>query len=84
MRDRASFTAEQLAGLTVADPEDVRRSIATAMRFDGRKPPFAAENALANIAAEFLVRHLERAGYVIMRRQPSAGAGAHYSGPLED
>jgi hypothetical protein len=56
--------------LTAADPNELAAAVAFALRFEGRR------RVLAPIAAERVVRHLERAGFVVMKRQPEMGAAA--------
>jgi hypothetical protein len=57
--------------LTPADPCDLAAALAFALRFEGRKRKHAAAEYMAAIAAERVVRHLERAGFVVMKK-PSA------------
>jgi len=61
--------------LTPADPQDLGGSIAFASRFDGRKRVHEAGEYMAAIAADRIVRHLERSGYVVMKRPPAGGGG---------
>jgi hypothetical protein len=57
--------------LTAADPRDLAESVALALRFfEGRKRNHDADAFRANIAAERVVRHLERAGFVVMKKPP--------------
>jgi hypothetical protein len=62
--------------LTPADPRDLAEAIAFALRFQGRKRVHNADEYMAAIAAERVVRHLERAGFVVMRKPPLAGHSA--------
>ena len=62
--------------LRPADPTDLAKSIAFALRFEGRKRKHDAAEYMAAIAAERVVRHLERAGFVVMRKQPIGGGAA--------
>ena len=59
--------------LTVASAAEIAESLSFALRFDGRKRVHHADEAMARITAERLVAHLERSGYVLMRR-PVRGA----------
>jgi hypothetical protein len=61
--------------LTPADPQDFADSIAFALLFSGRKRVHDSEKSMARIAADRIVRHLERSGYVVMKRPPVPGAG---------
>jgi hypothetical protein len=57
--------------LTAADPRDLAGSVALALRFfEGRKRNHDADAFRAAIAAERVVRHLERAGFVVMKKPP--------------
>lgn len=63
-------------GLRQADPRDLADTIAFALRFQGRKRVHNADEIMAEIVAKRLVEHLERAGFVVMRRGPIAGGAA--------
>jgi hypothetical protein len=62
--------------LTPADPRDLAAAIAFALQFEGRRRIYSAEEYMAAIAAERVVRHLERAGFVILRKPPLGGHSA--------
>jgi len=62
--------------LTPATPEDVASALAFALRFQGRKRLHNADEIMAEIVARRLVEHLERAGFVIMKRAPICGRAA--------
>ncbi|MDJ0391054.1 hypothetical protein QMO56_23360 [Roseomonas sp. E05] len=51
-----------------ASAEEIAESLSYALRYDGRKRVHQADEAMARITAERLVRHLERCGYVLMRK----------------
>ncbi len=59
--------------LTPADPEDLARAFAFALRFEGRKRWHDADELMADIVARRLIRYLERARYVVMKRPPLGG-----------
>ena len=63
-----SDDAEELRPATRAD---VEQTLSFALRYDGRKRVRHADDAMARIAAERLAEHLERSGFVIMRRPPA-------------
>ena len=42
------------------------------LRYQGRKRLFDADDAMARITAERLVRHLEACGFVLLKRPPQA------------
>ena len=62
--------------LTPADRRDRADAVAFALRFDGRKRAHQADEYMASIAAERIVRHLERAGIVVLKRPPEIGGAA--------
>jgi Holliday junction resolvase len=57
--------------LTPAATEDVEQTLAFALRFDGRKRAHSGDELMARITAERLVKHLERSGFMVMRKPPS-------------
>ena len=58
--------------LRPATPEEIAESLCYALRYDGRRRVHHADEVMARITAERLVRHLERSGYVLMRRPAEA------------
>lgn len=58
--------------LRPATAEEIAESLSFALRYDGRRRVHHADEAMARITAERLVRHLERSGYVLMRRPDTA------------
>jgi hypothetical protein len=61
--------------LRPADPSDIAGSIAFALLFSGRKRVHDSDTYMAAIVADRIVRHLERARFVVMKRPPAPGAG---------
>jgi hypothetical protein len=59
--------------LTPADPRHLADAIAFALQFEGRKRVYSANEYMAAIAAERIVRHLARARFVIMKKPPLGG-----------
>ena len=57
--------------LTPARPEEVAEALSYALRYAerGRPRPHGGE-MIADLAAQHLARHLERAGFVLMKRPP--------------
>ena len=55
-----------------AQPGEIEETLAYALRFDGRKRVHHADDAMARIAAQRLVDHLERSGFVIHKRSAAA------------
>jgi hypothetical protein len=52
--------------LTPSNPDDLAAALAFALKFEGRKRWHDADAFMADIVAKRLVRHLERAGYVVI------------------
>jgi hypothetical protein len=50
--------------------------IAFALRFEGRKRVHNADEIMAEIVAKRLVEHLERAGFIVMKKPPAIGGAA--------
>ncbi len=68
-----------IAGVRIRDgyhahPSDYASAIAFALRFQDRKRVHSADEIMAEIVAKRLVDHLERAGFVVMKRPPEIGA----------
>jgi hypothetical protein len=63
--------------LMPADSSDLAQSISFALRFDGRKRFHRGDEFMANLTADHIVRYLEKAGYVIMKKPPAVGAGGN-------
>ena len=59
-----------------ATAEDVADALAFALRFQGRKHVHNADELMSAIVAKRLVEHLERSGFVVMKRPPIAGGAA--------
>ncbi len=62
--------------LTSADPSDLAAALAYALWFQGRKRVRNADEIMAEIVAQHLVEHLERACFVITKRPPEIGGAA--------
>jgi len=57
--------------LRPATPDEIQDALAFALRFQGRKRVHHADNMMAQITAERLVEHLERSGFVVMKKPPA-------------
>lgn len=68
--------ADSADTLTPATPDDLASALAFALRFHGRKRTHGADDIMAEIVAHRLVEHLERAGFVVMKKPPSGGGAA--------
>lgn len=62
--------------LTPADPSHLAAALAFALRLAGRKRIHNADELMAEIVAKRLVEHLERSGFVVMRRAHDPFGGA--------
>ena len=60
--------------LRPADPDDLKQALAYALRFAGRRRSRSADDVMARITAERIAEHLERAGYVVLKRPPVPGS----------
>jgi hypothetical protein len=56
--------------LRPATPEEIAATLSFALRYDGRKRVHHADDAMARITADRLVRHLQRSGFVLMKGSP--------------
>ncbi len=63
--------------LTPATAQDVADALAFALRFQGRKRVHNADELMSLIVARRLVEHLERSGFVVMKRPPIGGSAPH-------
>jgi hypothetical protein len=62
--------------LTPAKPEEIAGALAFALRYSGRKRVHDAAEMMAGIVAKRLVEHLERSGFVVMKKPPIGGGAA--------
>jgi hypothetical protein len=62
--------------LTPATSEDLADALAFALRYSGRKRTHGAGEMMAAIVAKRLVEHLERSGFVVMKKPPIGGGAA--------
>ncbi|SDB20459.1 hypothetical protein [Belnapia rosea] len=69
--------------LRPATSEEIAESLSFALRYDGRKRVHHADEAMARITAERLVRHLERSGFVLMKLPavPAPSTSPHHQKP---
>ena len=59
--------------LTLAQPDDLADALSFALRHEGRKSQHDSDKLNADIVAQRLVRHLDRARYVVMKKPPLGG-----------
>jgi len=67
---------EPAESLTPATPDDLAAALAFALRFQGHNRVHNADEIMAEIVAKRLVEHLDRAGFVVMKRPPIGGGAA--------
>jgi hypothetical protein len=60
------------ATLQPATPDEITQALSFALRCDGRKRVHHADDAMARITDDRLVRHIERSGFVLMKRSACA------------
>jgi len=64
--------------LIPATAAEVEESLSFGLRYAGKRRVHTADDVMARVTAERLVAHLERSGFVLMRR--TAGAAPSTSG----
>jgi hypothetical protein len=62
--------------LQPATAEDIVDALSFALRFEGRRRVYHADDSMARITADRLVRYLEKSGFVVMKRP---GRASHKS-----
>ena len=62
--------------LTPASSDDLADALAFALRYSGRKRTHDAGEMMAAIVAKRLMEHLERSGFVVMKKPPIVGGAA--------
>ena len=67
--------------LTAATPAEIADAIAFALRYSGRKRVHDSGEMMAAIVANRLVEHLERSGFVVLKRPPIGGGAPPASAP---
>jgi len=72
------------ATLRPATDEELKWALSFALRFRGRKRVNHADDFMASLAADTLIQHLKRSGFVVMKKPdaPDPDASAHY--PLKE
>ena len=68
--------------LRPATASEIADSLSFALRYDSRKRVHHADDVMARITAHWLVAHLERSGFVVMKclAAPALSASTHGSG----
>lgn len=62
--------------LRPATAEEIAETLSFALRYDGRRRVHHADDAMARITAERIVQHLERSGFVLLRRPDAVAPSA--------
>jgi hypothetical protein len=62
------------AKLPPADASDIASSISFALLYSGRKRVHDSDAMMASITAQRIVRHLERSGFVVLKKPPIGGS----------
>jgi hypothetical protein len=67
------------SSLRPATAKEIAETLSFALRYDGRRRVHHADDVMAWITAERLVRQLEQSGYVLMKRPDAAAptTGSH-------
>ncbi len=68
--------------LMPADPSDLAAALAFALRFQGRRRVHNADELMSEIVAKRLVEHLERSGFVVMKKPPIGGSTPSFRGEV--
>lgn len=61
---------------TPVDPSDLALALALLLRFEGRNRVDSTYEIMAEVVARLLVEHLERAGFVLMKKSLEIGGAA--------
>jgi hypothetical protein len=57
--------------LRPAEPDEIAGALAFALQHDGKRRVHQADSFICRIAAERLVKHLERCRFVVMKKPPA-------------
>jgi hypothetical protein len=66
--------------LRPATADEIADTLSFALRYDGRKRVHHADDVMARITADRLVAHLERSGFVVMKRPDAAAPSTSWHG----
>ena len=66
--------------LRPATPSELDDSLSFALRYDGRRRVHHADDAMARITADRLVEHLQRSGFVVLKRPDAVAPSASHHG----
>jgi hypothetical protein len=71
------------AKLSPADPDELRLALSLALQQDGRRRFRHADDIMAKLVADHLVRYLEDRNFVIMRKPPGPGHSTSGGMPVD-
>ena len=73
------MTDDDKRTLHPATPAEVEDSLSFALRYAGRKRVHTADDVMARVTAERLLRHLEQSGFVVLKRPatPAPSTSGH-------
>ena len=66
--------------LRPATASEIADSLSFALRYDGRRRVHHADDAMARITADRLVEHLERSGFVVLKRPDAVAPSTSHHG----
>ena len=67
------MTDDKAAGkLRLATATEAEETLSVGLRYDGKQRVHHADTMMAELTAEHLVQHLERDGFVLLKRAPAA------------
>ena len=66
------MTDDDKRNLHPATTSELEESLSFALRYAGKKRVHSADDVMARVTAERLVQHLDRSGYVLMKRPAAA------------
>ncbi len=70
--------------LRPATADEIADALAFALRYDGRRRAHDEDHAMGRITADRLVRHLQEAGFVLMKAPPGAApTNSHVPPPVQ-
>ncbi len=81
-RCRYRFGMTDTPTLRPATTDDLIQALSFALQFEGRKRIHHAADIMAQITAEKLVAHLEKSGFVVMRKPPGVAASTGAMPPM--
>ncbi len=71
--------------LRPATPDEIAETLSFALRYEGRQRVHHADDMMARITADRLVRHLEHSGFVVMKAPPApAPTTSHMPLPVRE